>query len=46
MSKFCSDTCPHCVYIGDGDFICDLYPELVIEDWIPERCIKEDKHDS
>ena len=33
------ETCDNCVYIGDGDFICDRCkdPELVIIDWQPER---------
>ena len=33
------ETCDHCVYIGEGDFICDRKdePVLVIEDWIELR---------
>ena len=34
--------CDHCIYIGDGDFICDRYPDengnpaiLVVENWMP-----------
>lgn len=33
--------CDHCMYIGDGDFVCDLHglgPEetvFVLEDWEP-----------
>lgn len=38
------ETCDHCVYIGEGDFICDRddEPELVIVDWqaIREACEK------
>lgn len=38
------ETCDHCVYIGDGDFICDRddEPELVVVDWqaIREACEK------
>ena len=29
-------TCCHCVYIGEGDYICDLSePVLVMEDFCP-----------
>jgi len=33
------ETCDHCIYIGEGDFICDRKdePVLVIEDWIELR---------
>lgn len=33
------ETCDHCVYIGEGDFICDRKddPVLVIIDWQAER---------
>ena len=33
------ETCDHCTYIGEGDFICDRNdePVLVIEDWIELR---------
>lgn len=33
------ETCDYCVYIGEGDFICDKReePELVIENWQPVR---------
>ena len=41
-SKHCKDCsgCNHCIYIGDGDFVCDKHihePEkaVVIEDWSP-----------
>ena len=44
MNKVCSDKCEHCIYIGEGDFICDLNLAIVIEDWIPlavvENCEK------
>lgn len=36
--KFCDPgMCDHCVYIGDGDFICDIpmTPTLVVADWQP-----------
>lgn len=33
------ETCDSCVYVGDGDFICDQdeEPKLVIIDWIAEQ---------
>ncbi len=34
--------CDHCEYVGEGDFICDMFPDeeghpaiLVVEDWMP-----------
>ena len=33
--KRCDDTCENCIYICEGDFICDIKNELVISDWIP-----------
>ena len=31
----CCDTCPHCTYIGEGDFICDIgVPFFVKSDWM------------
>lgn len=37
--KCTCETCDHCIYIGEGDFVCDLKDELelVIEDWIALR---------
>lgn len=35
MKRICDDTCPNCIYIGEGDFICDELMEIVIDDWIP-----------
>lgn len=32
--------CDNCIYIGDGDFICDRGPSepvLVVEDWDPNE---------
>lgn len=32
--------CDNCIYIGDGDFICDRgpgEPVLVVEDWEPNE---------
>lgn len=28
-------TCEHCVYIGEGDHICDVHQVLVLEDHAP-----------
>lgn len=33
--KACDDTCDYCIYIGEGDFICDIQQEIVISDWSP-----------
>lgn len=27
--------CESCQYIGEGDFLCDRYTEIVIADWMP-----------
>ena len=29
------DVCPNCIYIGEGDSICDVTQEVVLEDWEP-----------
>ena len=33
------ETCDYCVYIGEGDFVCDRkdHPVLVIDNWIELR---------
>lgn len=28
--------CEHCVYLGDGGYMCDLTNDIVIEDWQPD----------
>jgi len=28
-------SCDHCVYIGEGGYICDLTNDVVIDDWEP-----------
>jgi len=33
--KVCSDTCHNCIYIGEGDYICDELMEIVIDEWVP-----------
>ena len=47
--------CDHCMYLGEGDFVCDLHglgPEetgFVMEDWEPTehflQCMKEARHE-
>lgn len=33
---FCNpDVCPNCQYIGEGDSICEVTQEIVLEDWEP-----------
>lgn len=27
--------CDNCVYIGEGDFLCDEHQEIVVSDWMP-----------
>ena len=27
--------CEHCMYICEGDFLCDKYQEIVVGDWQP-----------
>ena len=27
--------CEHCTYIGEGDHICDMTNDVVVEDWMP-----------
>jgi len=31
----CCHLCDHCIYIGDGDYICDESNDIVIADWEP-----------
>jgi hypothetical protein len=36
----CTDTCEHCHYIEEGDFVCDTTMEdVVIVGWCPMECI-------
>ena len=46
MARICGEACNHCIYIGEGDFICALANELVIVDWVPVYacCIKKKKN--
>ena len=33
---FCNpDVCPNCEYIGEGDSVCMVTQEIVLEDWKP-----------
>ncbi len=43
--KRCDDSCENCLYICEGDFICEINQELVIEDWVPVNgfCTIEEK---
>lgn len=34
----CTDTCEHCVYIEEGDFICDVTDDVTIVGWKPFPC--------
>lgn len=36
--RMCSDNCRHCIYIGEGDFICETTHKICIENWIPKPC--------
>ena len=37
--------CNECVYLGEGDFLCEKYNEMVLSDWEPTddflMCVKE-----
>lgn len=34
--RFCDPgACHCCVYLGDGDFLCDEHLEIVVSDWEP-----------
>lgn len=34
--RFCDPAaCDCCQYIGEGDFLCDRYMEIVVSDWEP-----------
>lgn len=36
--KFCDPgACDCCMYIGDGDFLCDEHQVIVVEDWSPSE---------
>ena len=29
------DVCPNCMYIGEGDSVCDVMQKIVLDDWQP-----------
>lgn len=39
--------CDSCLYIGEGDFLCEKYQEIVVSDWEPTKyyhfCNKENE---
>ena len=44
--RFCDPgVCDCCLYIGEGDFLCDKHMEIVVSDWEPTEnylmCNKE-----
>lgn len=45
MKKKCTEECENCIYIGEGDFICDEALVLVVDDWVHcnEYCVLEDR---
>lgn len=34
----CSDQCEHCIYIEEGDFLCDVVQDATIVGWKPFPC--------
>ncbi len=35
-NKFCDPSvCDCCLYVGEGDFLCDRHMEIVVSDWVP-----------
>ena len=34
----CSDQCEHCIYIEEGDFMCDVVQDATIVNWKPFPC--------
>ncbi|MDE7243673.1 MAG: hypothetical protein K2O18_06830 [Oscillospiraceae bacterium] len=36
LKKFCDPAvCDCCLYVGEGDFLCDQHMEIVVSDWEP-----------
>ena len=34
--RFCDPgACDHCIYLGEGDFMCDPHKVIVVADWTP-----------
>ncbi len=43
--KICNEECEHCIYIGEGDYMCDIYNKMVGEDFsIDTVCLKENNN--
>ena len=47
--KYCDPSaCNECIYIGEGDFLCEKFQEIVISDWQPTNefltCINENRN--
>ena len=45
--KYCEPSaCDECIYIGEGDFVCETLQEIVVSDWQPTEeylgCIRKD----
>ena len=44
--KMCDESCEHCIYIGEGDYTCDKYDVIVIEDFnYGQVCLEGQEHD-
>ena len=42
--KYCNpDTCSECLYIGEGDSICEISHELVLDNWQSAPTLPEDR---
>lgn len=37
MKRYCNEECDHCIYVGEGGFLCDITEKIVIEDFIPTK---------
>lgn len=36
--RYCDPgACGSCLYLGEGDFLCDEHQEIVVADWQPTR---------
>ena len=34
--RYCDpEACPHCMYVGEGDFYCENYQTFVVGEWEP-----------
>ena len=43
------EMCDNCMYIGEGDFFCDRYETIVVDEWSPTEdyliCMQRRKDD-